>query len=186
MGATTDRVLDAALARFARQGVRATTMSQLASDVGISRVWLYRLFENRDAVARALLEREGRRFLEGLARVVGAETPLEEAVGAGFEHAIVTLRGHELLRRVLAQEPEMAGAYLTADLGPLLRMASEVVAGFLTDRGLGKADATAVAETLLRLTASIVINNESAIDFDDARARRAYIRRIVPRLVGSS
>lgn len=181
---TADRVLDAAMERFAVQGVRATTMSQLANDVGISRVWLYQLFDNRDAVARAVLAREAERFLVGMTEAVDASKPLVDVVCAGFEHAVVTLRAHELIRRVLAQEPEMAGAYLTTDLGPTLRSASEFIAAFLGSHGMAGADARAVAETLLRLAVSIVLNNESAIDFDDPRARRSYIRRVIPRLVG--
>jgi hypothetical protein len=40
-----------------------------------------------------------------------------------------------------------------------------------------------VSDTLLRLILSITLNNETQIDFDDARQRRAYIRQVIPRLV---
>jgi AcrR family transcriptional regulator len=181
---TASRILDAAMERFTRQGITATTMSQIAGDCEISRVWLYRFYAGRDAVVSALLGREAKRFLDQLAAVIDPERPVTEAVEAAFEFAVVTLRGHELLQRVLVHEPEVAAPFLTSGIGPVLRAVGDVIGPYLqAEAGMTPVAASAVSDTLLRLILSITLNNESQVDFDDARQRQAYIRQVIPRLV---
>ena len=181
---TASRILDAAMERFTRQGITTTTMSQIAGDVEISRVWLYRFYAGRDAVVLALLGREAKRFLDQLAAVIDPEVPVTDAVETAFEFAVVTLRGHELLQRVLVHEPEVAAPFLTGGIGPLLRAVADVLGPYLESRAAMATDtARAVSDTLLRLILSITLNNETQVDFDDPRQRRAYIRQVIPRLV---
>jgi AcrR family transcriptional regulator len=180
------KVLDAAMVRFTQQGIARTTMSQLAADVGISREWLYRHFDNRDSVVRALLGREAQRFLLELGERVDPALAVTDAVIEGFVLSVERLRAHELLQRVLLTEPETAAPFVTTGSGVLLEAATTYAAGYLRARArLTPADARDVAETLLRLVLSIVVNNDAVIDFDDARQRRAYAQRIVPRLLGT-
>lgn len=184
---TAQRILDAAFARFAAQGISATTMSQLAEEAGISRVWLYRFFDNRDAVIRGLLGREAHRFLVSLAARFDLSLPLADAVVEAFLFAIETLRGHELLQRVLLHEPEYAAPFLTTNSGPLLRIAGDAMATLVAPMGAMEIDdARLVIETLLRLALSIVVNNDALVDFDDPVQRRAYAEAIIPRLVDDS
>jgi AcrR family transcriptional regulator len=181
---TPSRILDAAMKRFTEQGITATTMSQVADEAGISRVWLYRFFASRDAVVLALLGREAKRFLDSLASVVDPDVPVTASVAAAFEFAIVTLRGHQLLQRVLVHEPEIAAPFLSTGFGPVLRAAGDVIAPYLQfGAAMTPSAATAVSDTLLRLVLSITLSNETQIDFDDPRQRRAYIDRIIPCLV---
>jgi AcrR family transcriptional regulator len=182
---TPTRILDAAMERFSAQGITSTTMSQLAADVGISRVWLYRYFGNRDAVVAALLGREAKRFLDRLVALIDPTTPVTEGVSAAFEFAVVTLRGHELLQRVLALEPEVAAPFITSGIGPMLQAASLVIAAHLEQSAaMAPVEAAAVSDAILRLVMSIVVNNETQVDFDDAVQRRTFIDLVVPRLVG--
>jgi len=182
---TPTRILDAAMVRFSEQGITSTTMSQLAADVGISRVWLYRYFGNRDAVVAALLGREAKRFLDALVALIDPTTPVTEGVSAAFEFAVVTLRGHELLQRVLTLEPEVAAPFITSGIGPMLQAAGRVIASHLEQgASMGPAEASVVSDAILRLVMSIVVNNETEIDFDDPAQRGAFIDHIVPRLVG--
>jgi AcrR family transcriptional regulator len=181
---TASRILDAAMERFTRQGIASTTMSQLAEDAGISRVWLYRFFAGRDAVVSALLGREAKRFLDQLAAATDLTLPITEAVESAFEFAIVTLRGHELLQRVLVHEPEVAAPFLSNGMGPVLRAAGDVIGPFLQLRAaMTPPAASAVADTLLRLVLSIMLNNETRVDFDDPAERLAYIKQVIPRLI---
>ena len=184
---TEKRILDVALALFTRQGISATTMSQIAAEAGISRVWLYRYFENRDAVVRALIGREAKRFLAGLIARDDPNMPVTDSVISAFDHVVVTLRSHELLQRVLLTEPEVLAPFLASGTGPVLRIAVDSSAGFLQARaGMSPAEARAVAETMLRLVMSIVVNNDTTIDFDDPRQRRAFARRIIPKLLAAN
>lgn len=178
------RILDAAFARFAEQGVGSTTMSQLARDADISRVWLYRHYSNRDEVVRALLGREAHRFLVSLAGAFDASLPLPDAVTEVFVFAVETLRGHQLLQRVLLHEPEIAAPFLTTHSGSLLRIAGDAIAALIAPMGaIDPEEARLLTEALLRLALSIVVNNTATVDFDDPEERRAFAELVVRRLV---
>ena len=179
---TPGRVLDAAYELFSAQGIRATTMSQLAERAGISRVWLYRYFDNRDAVVRALLGREAHRFLEGLAPLIDPGRPVEDTVTAMFVHAVTTLRGHELLAKMVRQEPEVVGEFVVAGIGPLMGVAIEGASSLLELAGVRHPGA--VAETLVRLVVFAVLNNQTTVDYDDPEQLGPYATAVVGALVG--
>jgi len=180
------RILDLAYARFCEDGISATTMSQLAADAGISRQWLYRYFENRDAVVTALLARESRRFVAELMLRDRPDAPFVDVVIDAFDYVVGSLRAHALLQRVLVTEPETVAPFLASGTGPLLQVATETAVAAIRQRtALTPAEARAVAETLLRLVLSVVVNNHTTIDFDDTRQRRAYAQRIIPRLLAA-
>ena len=52
---TTERLQDAALARFAVQGFDATTMNEIAADVGIKKPSVYAHFRNKDELFLSLI-----------------------------------------------------------------------------------------------------------------------------------
>lgn len=52
---TASRLQDAALARFARQGFEATSMAEIAADVGIKKPSIYAHFRNKDALYLSLI-----------------------------------------------------------------------------------------------------------------------------------
>lgn len=52
---TTERLQDAALARFAVQGFDATTMNEIAADVGIKKPSVYAHFRNKDELFMSLI-----------------------------------------------------------------------------------------------------------------------------------
>lgn len=181
---TRARILDLAYVRFCEDGIAATTMSQLAADAGISRQWLYRYFENRDAVVTALLARESRRFVAELGMRDRPGAPFVDVVIDAFDYVVGALRGHALLQRVLVTEPDTVAPFIVTGTGPLLQMATETAVAAIRRRtALTPSEARAVAETLLRLVISVVVNNQTTIDFDDVRQRRAYAQRIIPRLL---
>jgi AcrR family transcriptional regulator len=178
------RILELAYARFCEDGIAATTMSQLAADAGISRQWLYRHFENRDAVVTALLAREARHFVAELLRRDRPDAPFVDVVIDAFDYVVGALRAHALLQRILVTEPETVAPFLASGTGPLLQMATETTVVAIRGRtSFTPAEARAVAETILRLVLSVVVNNHTTIDFDDPRHRRAYAQRIIPRLL---
>jgi AcrR family transcriptional regulator len=178
------RILDLAFVRFCEVGIAATTMSQIAADAGISRQWLYRYFENRDAVVTALLGRESRRFVGELMLRDRPDAAFVDVVIDAFDFVVGALRSHPLLQRIVLTEPETVAPFLASGTGPLLQVAAETAIVAIRRRtSLTPAEARAVAETLLRLVLSVVVNNHTTIDFDDARQRRAYAQRIIPRLL---
>ncbi len=68
-GARRDKILDAAIQVFGRQGYRKTAVDELAAAAGISKPGLYLHFRSKEAIAEAAFERY---FSEGLALVDAA------------------------------------------------------------------------------------------------------------------
>lgn len=78
-----DRILAAAMARFARDGFHATSMADVIEEAGMSAGGVYRYFEGKDALIEAIIEHVLQRL----------QAPLEHAladVGAA-DDAIATL-----------------------------------------------------------------------------------------------
>lgn len=73
-----NQILDAAWATFARQGYHGTTMQDIAREAGISAGAIYRYFPGKEAVLRAIVDRNTRRYSE-LVREVreGVRTPAD-------------------------------------------------------------------------------------------------------------
>lgn len=77
---TTDRILDAAEARFARHGYDATSLNDVADDVGVRTPSLYKHFESKHALYVAVLERLFSPYFELLGRLlVMPEAPEDSA-----------------------------------------------------------------------------------------------------------
>jgi AcrR family transcriptional regulator len=179
-GSATDRILDAAWDRFTAAGIAATTMQQIAEGAGISRVWLYQHFENRDAVVRALIRRETRRFLSGLAGALHEEADRDQLIGDAAVYTVGFLRGHELLDRILQSEPQTILPFLTVDGGPLLSMAADWAEAFLSARTtVNDSNRRSIAELLVRLVASIVLTPHVSLDLNED----AVVRRLAVALV---
>src|SRR4051794_27880891 len=62
----TERVLDAALARFEDFGIQRTTMEDVARHAGVSRVTIYRRFPRKERLVEAVILREGQRLFAPL------------------------------------------------------------------------------------------------------------------------
>ena len=76
---TRQRLIDAAVRRFYRDGFRNVGIDQILSDVGISKTAFYKHFESKEDLMLAALEDHNRLMLEtfqGMARERGGLTPL--------------------------------------------------------------------------------------------------------------
>ena len=181
---TEQRILDAALASFTEHGIGSTTMSQLARDTGISREWLYKHFRNRDAVVLGVAAREALRFIDGLAARRFDPADFPGAVTGAFVYAVEFLRDHPLLRRMVADEPEVIDAELLHRGTGLIAMAVQACAGYL--QALGDLDvdrATLVAETRVRPAATATFVPRGSIDLHDGDELRRYAEAVVPALL---
>ena len=68
------RMLEAALALFARQGVRRTTVDQIAAAAGIGKGTVYLYFESKQAILMAIARREASELLKRVRGAVRRET----------------------------------------------------------------------------------------------------------------
>jgi AcrR family transcriptional regulator len=168
-------ILRGAAAAFARGGYAGTSMDDVAAAVGVTRLIVYRHFESKEDLYRAVLQRVFDRHAELFVAGVQAHDP--RAVGAG-SHLTVAREspdGYLLLWRQAAHEPpfaeyadalrsravDAARALLATPGGDatLERWGAEVVVGFVVEgvlAWLADGDPTRDDELLDNLTAGVL------------------------------
>ncbi|HXM54091.1 MAG TPA: helix-turn-helix domain-containing protein, partial [Candidatus Dormibacteraeota bacterium] len=97
-----DQILAAATRAFARAGFAATSLDDVAGEAGISRVILYRHFESKTDLYRAVLDRACAR----VAGAVGYEEFRADSLDALLGAASEDPDGFRLLFQHAAREPE--------------------------------------------------------------------------------
>ncbi|MFN7147852.1 MAG: TetR/AcrR family transcriptional regulator [Microthrixaceae bacterium] len=179
-----DRILNAATRRFADVGVDRTTMSSIAAEAGLSREWLYRHFPNRDAIVAAVLQRELRRFIDGLAVRASDRNDVVDALTDAFVYSVEFLRDQRILAGIVDRDLRLGESALRAHAGALVGVAARTCAGYLVDRGGFDAQtATVIAETLTRLAGSTVVAPRAELDLHDPDILRGFAERVVPAVV---
>ena len=168
-----DQILAAATRAFARSGFAATSLDDIATEAQISRVILYRHFESKTDLYRAVLERARSRLASAVGTgsygpvainrllEVAAEDP--DGFRLLFHHAarepefradVDEMRGQavEVARRQIQRMvPEPAWAEWASELAPTL--AIESVIAWLD---VGQPDPTRAAERILMVLGAIV------------------------------
>jgi AcrR family transcriptional regulator len=97
-----EQILAAATRAFARAGFAATSLDDVAAEAGITRVILYRHFESKADLYRAVLDRACTR----LAEAVGTGDYGDEAIPTLVRAAAADPGAFRLLFRHAAREPE--------------------------------------------------------------------------------
>ncbi len=181
---TVDRILDAAARRIAEVGVDRMSMSSIAAEAHLSREWLYRHFPNRDAVVAAVMARELRRFIDGLAVRAARGTDVVEALTDAFVYCVEYLRDHRIVASMVDRDVRLGSADLRAQAVALVSVAVRTCAGYLVELGgVEPATATVIAETLTRLVGSTLVVPQADLDLQDPDTLRDYARRVVPAVV---
>lgn len=96
------QILAAATRAFARTGYAATSLDDVATEAGISRVILYRHFDSKNDLYRAVLDGVCNRLTE----TVGADDFTDDSIPALVRAAADDPDGFRLLFRHAAKEPE--------------------------------------------------------------------------------
>src|SRR4051794_4662068 len=106
-----DRILDAAMLVFRRQGFRRSSIEQAAEAVGLTRQALYHHFKSREALFRAVIERLHENALS--AKIAAAETAekagknladtLIAEITARLKHLIAPLEGSPHIEELFSQ-----------------------------------------------------------------------------------
>lgn len=131
---TRARILDAAFEAVATFGLSRLTVEDVARQAGLSRQSVYRYFGSKDELIAALVVREMEAFLEGVREAHAQHADLEDAMREAALFCLRTLRGHPLLDRLLASEPETLLPHLTTRAGPVVAQAREVLEDMASER----------------------------------------------------
>src|SRR5437899_1281155 len=118
-------VIAGALRSIARDGVRRTSMADVADLGGVARATLYNHFRTKDDVLLAVVEAEAQRLADvGLAL---APRGLEAALAAVCDE----LAGHQALRKVVAEEPALVAEIARVGQTPTWNHVRQQVASVL-------------------------------------------------------
>jgi AcrR family transcriptional regulator len=97
-----EQILAAATQAFARSGFAATSLDDITAEAGISRVILYRHFDSKSDLYRAVLDRVCARLVASVGRRDYTASSVDALVGAAAEDPA----GFRLLFQHAAREPE--------------------------------------------------------------------------------
>jgi AcrR family transcriptional regulator len=97
-----EQILDAATRAFAAAGFAATSLDDVAAEAGVTRVILYRHFDSKSDLYRAVLDRACARLTDA----VGTDDYDEHTLATLVRAAATDPDGFRLLFRYAAREPE--------------------------------------------------------------------------------
>jgi AcrR family transcriptional regulator len=143
-----EQILTAATRAFARAGFAATSLDDIAAEAGISRVILYRHFESKTDLYRAVLDRACAR----LVAVVGAGDYTPESVDALVGAAVADPDGFRLLFQHAAREPEFRqqmDAFRAGMAAVAYRQLAQVISDASWARWAAQLTATLAVEAIL-------------------------------------
>jgi AcrR family transcriptional regulator len=103
----TEAILDAALDEFDRHGIRRVALDDVARRAGVSRTTIYRRFANREDLVAAVMDRENARLFSDIAAELKTGRPQSNYYVEAFTSAMLRSRGHRVLNRMIADEPEL-------------------------------------------------------------------------------
>ena len=111
-----EKILEAAVELFERDGVEAVTMDAVARAAGVSKGTVFSRFGSRAGLAMALLDEAERDLQERLLRgpsPLGPGAPAGDRLAAFFAAYLALLTGHHALIRTSEHEGEEGGRFRT-------------------------------------------------------------------------
>jgi AcrR family transcriptional regulator len=179
---TRDKVVDAALRCLAREGLRRTTVDDVAVEAGVSRATLYRAFPGgRETILMAVVDAEADRLFDAVAAAVAPAAELGDALVAGLGCAAAWLTSHAALERVMFDEPAVVLTHLEFEqLDRTLAHCSRRLAPLLTP--WLDADAAARAgEWVARVCVSYLLFPGDDVDLGaPGPLERLVVRHVLP------
>ncbi len=174
------RVLDAAKSCVQRWGVAKVTIDDIASESGVSRATLYRMFPGgKDVLFEALRVRELEDFFTRLAGHIHGTSDIEELLVRTVVAATHELRTDQDLASMLASEPGEALGQLTVDGLPRIIRVATVFLVPLVDEYLPRRQSARLVELLSRLVISYFLAPSDHVDLGDAESARAFISTFI-------
>lgn len=120
-----DRVLDAVERCLARHGVRRTSMTDIAREMGVARTTLYRQVASIEEAMALLSSRRFYRFLDELV-ALSAQGITTDTFVLVIVRTVRAALADPVAQRILRDEPELLGQYLTS--GSLAVLAEQITA----------------------------------------------------------
>lgn len=158
--ASLDPYLDAAVRCFARHGLRRTRVTDVADEVGVSRVTVYRQVGTTEDIARLVLARELDRMVTSLVPQLVVATDADGII-AVIASAVEFASEHPVMTKVLRDEADLVGAFVVNEfdtvLDRLLVLAEPVVSRLQDLAGGSAMDVSVLAEWVARVVLTMVL-----------------------------
>jgi AcrR family transcriptional regulator len=153
-------LLDATQAAVLDVGLRRTTLADVARRAGVSRMTVYRQFDDLDSLVAALLTREISRLLVEVEEEVAPLATSRERLVEACVRTVERLRDHALYRRLLDLDPEMLLPFVFDRLGSSQRAARDLVADQLVghDDSVRDVDVESTATAVLLVCQAFVFS----------------------------
>ncbi len=173
-------VLCAAKRCCERWGRAKTTVDDIATEAGISRATLYRMFPGgRDKLFEALRHQETADFFVELSTHLDGAVSFDDLVVRSVVHATQALRADEHIRVMLASEPGEVVHDLTVDgLPVILRVATEFLTPWFAPH-IGEDRSGELAEQLARLVISYFLAPSTHFDLGEPASAAEFVARFV-------
>jgi len=174
-------VLDAAKRCCERWGVQKVTIDDIATDAGVSRATLYRLFPGgKDVLFDALRLRELEDFFTRMSADIDGHADLETLLVRMVVAATRELRDDRHLALMLAAEPGETLSQLTvAGIPRIVHVASQFLVP-LVEQYLPRRQSVQIVEVLSRLVISYFLAPSDVVDFGDTASARHFVRTFLP------
>src|SRR5256885_12881876 len=151
-----DPFLAAAASCFARFGVAHTTVPDIARELGVSRMTVYRRLGSVHDALRSLLARELHRLVVHLAGELDGAPPSPETIVELTEVVVRHAGSHPVVRKSLADEPDLVGPVLLDSFSGIVDNVAVVAGPMLTaamEAGLvRRQDPVVLPDWLVRMT----------------------------------
>ncbi|PSR65810.1 TetR/AcrR family transcriptional regulator [Nocardia sp. MDA0666] len=164
------RILDAALARFEKVGVKKTTIEDIARQAGLDRVTVYRRMGSRDDLVQAVISREVATVLAEITALAESHDMIEDLVAAVFVTVITRWRTHPLVATMLSVEPDRVVSKLTLDGGKQTFDMTVAATTLMLERAVARGllpaerDLAARAEVVCRIVHSMILAPHGVVD----------------------
>lgn len=174
------RVLDAAKSCCERWGIAKVTIDDIASESGVSRATLYRLFPGgKDVLFEALRVRELEDFFTRLTAHVEGAADLEDLLVRTVVAATQELRADQHLALMLASEPGDTLGQLTVDGLPRIVRFATVFIVPLVDPYLPRRESARLVDLLARLVISYFLAPSDHVDLGNPESARPFITTFI-------
>lgn len=161
-----DTLLDAARECVLDNGVRRSSLANMARIAGVSRMTLYRRFPDVNSALAALMTREFGRLLERIRAGTRGADPARTRLVRGCVDAVRALSTDPLLRTVLDRDAEVILPYIVHRLGATQRHAEQFIAEQLdqgiTDGSIRDGATQPRVRTILLVTQSFTLSMRPA------------------------
>lgn len=169
---TRARLLDIAVRRFAEDGYRRTSVTDVAREAGVTPAAVYGYFSGKEGLFEAAVDADAAGLINGAIEAVGGSGRLQDRWPALFVQLLADLDTHLLARRVLAgQEPDVLGRIVSIPSLHVLRadVAEELAGSQRAGRLRPDIDPAAMAIGFETIIVSLLISQLQSGDHDESR-----------------